>query len=54
LITFTFSGIFAIPDFVYSVQINPKYEKYFSVEDMSQKLIIPVNPADLAINNPED
>ncbi len=25
LIKFTFNGIFAIPDFVYSVQINPKY-----------------------------
>ncbi len=29
-ITFTFNGIFAIPDFVFSVQINPKYEKFFT------------------------
>ena len=31
LIKFTFNGILAIPDFVYSVQINPKYEKLFTV-----------------------
>jgi hypothetical protein len=52
--SFTFSGIFAIPDFVYSVQINPKYEKFFTAEDMAQRLVIPVVPADLALNNEED
>ena len=52
-VKFSFNGIFAIPDFIYSVQINPKYSKYFSVEDMAQKIVIPVIPADLAINNPE-
>ena len=52
--SFTFSGIFAIPDFVYSVQINPKYEKFFTEEDMAQRLVIPVVTADLSIKNDND
>ena len=36
LITFKFNGIFAIPDFIYSVKINPKYSSYFSREDLAQ------------------
>lgn len=52
--SFTFSGIFAIPDFVYSVQINPKYEKFFTAEDMAQRLVIPVVPADLSLKNDID
>lgn len=52
--SFTFSGIFAIPDFVYSVQINPKYEKFFTAEDMAQRLVIPVVSADLSIKNDND
>lgn len=53
-VNFSFIGIYAIPDFVYSIQINPKYEKHFTAEDMAQRIIVPVNPADLALNNPED
>jgi hypothetical protein len=52
--SFTFSGIFAIPDFVYSVQINPKYENFFTAEDMAQRLVIPVVPVDLSIKNNND
>ena len=33
-IRFKFNGIFTVPDFSYTVQINPKYAKYFSNEDM--------------------
>lgn len=35
-IRFKFNGIFSVPDFSYAVQINPKYNKYFSSEDMKK------------------
>ena len=36
LAEFEFNGLFAIPVFAVSIQINPDYAKYFSESDMAQ------------------
>lgn len=48
LIEFDFHGTIAVPNFTFTIQINPRYERYFSREDMSQIEIITVDPALLA------
>jgi hypothetical protein len=52
LITFDFNGIYSIPLFVFTVQINPQYKDYFTAADMAQTQVIRVDPATLALNDP--
>ena len=47
-IEFEFNGLFAIPVFQFTVQINPDFARYFSPEDMAQLQVINVDPAVLA------
>lgn len=46
--TFDFYGLFAIPIFTISIQINPDFAKYFSAADMAQIQIKQIDPALLA------
>lgn len=48
LAEFEFNGLFAIPVFSISVQINPDYAKYFSEADLSQIKVKRIDPAVLA------
>lgn len=48
LVEFDFNGLFAIPVFHFSVQINPEMREYFTAEDMAQIQIVNVDPALLA------
>lgn len=48
LIEFDFNGLFAIPVFQFSVQINPEMKQYFSAEDMAQLQLVTIDPALLA------
>ena len=45
---FEFHGLFAVPVFAISIQINPDYAKYFSEADMAQIQIKTIDPAVLA------
>ena len=45
LAEFEFHGLFAIPLFAVSFQINPDYSKYFSEADMAQIKIKKIDPA---------
>lgn len=45
LAEFEFNGLFAIPVFSVSIQINPDYAKYFSESDMAQIEIKRIDPA---------
>lgn len=49
--SFDFYGIFAIPVFKISIQINPEFTKYFSTEDMAQIQVKQIDPALLAKND---
>lgn len=49
LVEFEFHGLFAIPVFSTSFQINPDFSKDFSESDMAQIKIKTVDPAVLAI-----
>jgi hypothetical protein len=51
LITFDFNGIFSIPLFVFTVQINPLYKDFFTTEDMAQTQVVRVDSATLALND---
>lgn len=48
LCEFEFNGLFAIPVFAISVQINPDYAKYFNKEDLAQIEVKRIDPAVLA------
>ena len=54
LIEFDFHGIIAIPAFTFTIQINPKYAKYFTNEDLDQIEILHINPALLAKYDTEE
>lgn len=45
LCEFDFNGLFSIPVFSVSIQINPDYAKYFSAEDMAQIQVKRIDPA---------
>ncbi len=49
--TFDFYGLFAIPIFTISIQINPEFAKYFSAADMAQIQVKQIDPALLAKND---
>lgn len=49
LTEFEFNGLFSIPVFTFSVQINPDYAKYFSKEDMAQIEVKKIDPALLKV-----
>lgn len=44
---FEFNGLFSIPVFSISIQINPDFEKYFSPADMAQIAVKKIDPATL-------
>lgn len=44
---FEFNGLFAIPVFAVSIQINPDYAKYFSASDLAQIEIKKIDPSTL-------
>ena len=44
-IEFEFHGAFAIPVYVFTVQINPEFSQYFSEADMSQVIEVNMDPA---------
>ena len=48
LTEFDFNGLFSIPVFTISVQINPDYADYFSQADLAQIQVKPVDPSVLA------
>ena len=45
LCEFDFNGLFSIPVFSVSIQINPQYASYFSKEDMAQIQVKRIDPA---------
>lgn len=47
-IEFDFNGLFAVPVFQISVQLNPDMKSYFDEEDMAQLSVITIDPATLA------
>lgn len=47
LAEFEFNGLFAIPVFAISIQINPDFAHYFSESDMAQIEIKRIDPATL-------
>ncbi len=51
LVEFDFQGIFGIPVFKVSIQLNPTYSAYFSAADMAQLLVLTIDPAVLAIGD---
>jgi hypothetical protein len=51
LIKFTFNGIYTVPDFSYSVQINPKFATQFTSADMAQRKVVTVTSALLALKD---
>lgn len=42
---FEFNGLFSIPVFSFTVQINPDFAKYFNTQDMAQIEVKKVDPA---------
>lgn len=50
-IEFEFNGLFAIPVFQFTVQLNPEFKQYFSAEDMAQLQLLELDPATLARPN---
>ena len=51
LAEFEFHGLFAVPVFSVSFQINPDYSKFFSEADMAQIKIKTIDPALLVKKN---
>jgi len=51
LVQFDFHGTFSIPLFSISVQINPRFAKYFTASDLAQIQISTIDPSLLAIND---
>lgn len=47
-VEFEFHGIFSIPVFEFTIQINPNYKQYFSSADMAAVKHMTVDPAVLA------
>lgn len=45
LAEFDFNGLFSIPVFTISVQINPDFAEYFSQADLAQIEVVRVDPA---------
>lgn len=45
LAEFEFNGLFAIPTFTISVQINPDFAKYFKPADLAQIEVLKIDPA---------
>jgi len=45
LAEFEFNGLFAIPVFSVSIQINPDYAKYFSKSDLAQIEVKRIDPS---------
>jgi len=48
LTEFDFNGLFAIPVFTISVQINPDFAQYFNESDLAQIEVKSIDPATLA------
>lgn len=48
MVEFDFNGVFAIPVFTISVQINPDFAKYFSEADLAQIEVKAIDPSVLA------
>jgi hypothetical protein len=51
LVQFDFRGTFSIPLFTISVQINPRFAKYFTATDLAQIQIATIDPSLLAMND---
>lgn len=54
LTEFDFNGLFAIPVFSISIQINPDFASYFTDADMAQLEIKAIDPAVLAKHDNEE
>jgi hypothetical protein len=51
LIEFDFQGIFGIPVFTVTIQLNPAFSSYFTTGDMAQLVTLTIDPAVLAIGD---
>ena len=54
LTEFDFNGLFAIPVFTISIQINPDFAQYFSEADLAQIEVKAIDPAVLAKHDNEE
>lgn len=54
LTEFDFNGLFAIPVFTISIQINPDFAQYFSEADLAQIEVKAIDPAVLAKHEDEE
>ena len=54
ILGFDFGGMYSIPVFTVSIQINPDYAEYFSNADLAQIQLKTIDPAVLSIANDEN
>lgn len=51
---FDFNGLFSIPVFTISIQINPDFAKYFTEADLAQIEVKSIDPSVLATHDGSD